>query len=74
MFCVLFVSGNTGAEAFFIWVRGTKYVQCGDIACELFLTTNPLNMGGENTMPTEHMGATSGGRSFGRGLWGKTRV
>ncbi len=46
-------------------------MQCGDIACELFLTTDPLNMGGENTMPTEPMGATSGGRSFGRGLWAR---
>lgn len=47
--CVLFVLGNTGAEDFIIWVRGTKYVQCDDIACELFLTTDSLNMGKEKT-------------------------
>lgn len=49
VFCVCFVSGNTGAEAFIIWVRGPKYVCCGDTACALFLTTDPLGAWGANT-------------------------
>lgn len=53
---VCFVLGNTGAEAFIKWVRGTKCVQCGDTACALFLTTDPLNVEGEHTTSTEHMG------------------
>lgn len=53
--CVL-CWGNTWAEAFIDWVRGTECMRCGDTAFALFLTTDPLNVREEHTTFIKHMG------------------